>query len=258
MAPDQQWVVRRLGVVVGGSTVDAVEAACADGLHDVTPLEELSSLVDQSLIRRSTQAGPPTEPRFEMLQVVREFAMDRLAVAGEEDLAQRAHAQYFRQLAERAGEARGLDQERWHVRVADELNNIRAALAWSVSDARQPADLEAALELAGTLWFFWIHHTRAPGEARLWLTRALEIAPVESSAGPGKALLALGAIEWRQGDYGSARPHLDQSADIFRAIGDFAGLADALHLAAHELFERRDFFRARMVFEASRDAYASA
>ncbi len=258
LTPAQQWLFRRLGVFVGGSTVDAVEAACADGLHDVTPLEELSSLVDQSLIRRSSQAGPPTEPRFEMLQVVREFAMDRLAVAGEEDLAQRAHAQYFRQLAERAGEARGLDQERWHVRVADELNNIRAALAWSVSDARQPADLEAALELAGALWFFWMHHTSAPGEARLWLTRALEVAPAGRSAARGKALLALGAIEWRQGDYGLARLHLDHSEEIFREIGDFQGLAHTFHLAAHVLFEGQDFSHARELFEVSREAYARA
>jgi len=193
-----------------------------------------------------------------MLQVVREFALDRLAAAGEDESARRAHAQYFRQLAERAGDARGLDQQRWHVRVEEELNNIRAALAWSLTAARERADLEAALELAGVLWFFWIHHTSAPGEARLWLTRALQVAPVGCSAARGKALLALGAIEWRQGDYGVAGLHLDESAEIFREIGDFQGLAHILHLAAHVLFEQWDFFRARMVFEASREAYARA
>jgi len=175
-----------------------------------------------------------------MLQVVREFALDRLAAAGEAESARRAHAQYFRQLAERAGGARGRDQERWHVRVEEELNNIRATLAWSLSDARLPADLEVALELAGALWFFWMHHTSAPGEARFWLTRALEVAPAGSSAPRGKALLALGAIEWRQGDYGLARLHLDQSAEIFRELGDVQGLADTFHLAAHVLFEGRD------------------
>src|SRR5258708_20384039 len=107
---------------------------------------------------------------------------------------------------------------------------MRAALAWSVSDDRQPADLEAALELAGALWFFWIHHTSAPVEARLWLTRAIELAPAGRSAAHGKALLALGAIEWRQGDYGLARLHLHQSEEIFREIGDFHGLAHPFHL----------------------------
>jgi DNA-binding CsgD family transcriptional regulator/tetratricopeptide (TPR) repeat protein len=254
LTPAQQALFRRLGVFAGGCTVDAVEAACADGLHDAAPLDGLSALVDHSLVRRSSRAGP--QPRFEMLQVVREFALDRLAAAGEEESARRAHAQYFRQLAERAGEARGLDQERWQARVEEELNNIRGALAWSLSDARQPADLEAALELAGALWFFWIHHTSAPGEARLWLARALELAPAGSSVAYGKALLALGAIEWRQGDYAFARRHLDQSADIFREIGDSQGLAQTLHLAAHVLFEGRDLTGSRTLFEASQAAYA--
>ncbi len=127
-----------------------------------------------------------------------------------------------------------------------------------MSDARQPADLEAALELAGALWFFWMHHTSAPGEARLWLTRALEVAPAGRSAARGKALLALGAIEWRQGDYGLARLHLDHSEEIFREIGDFQGLAHTFHLAAHVLFEGQDFSHARELFEVSREAYARA
>jgi predicted ATPase/DNA-binding CsgD family transcriptional regulator/Tfp pilus assembly protein PilF len=255
LTPVQQVLFRRLGAFAGGWTLDAVEAVCADGWHAAASLDGVAALVDQSLIWRSSQAGGDGEPRFEMLQVVREFAVDRLAAAGEDELARRAHIQYFRQLAERAGAARGLDQERWHVRVAEELNNIRAALAWSLSDAREPADLEAALDLAGVLWFFWIHHTSAPGEARLWLTRALQVASAGHSAARGKALLALGAIEWRQGDYGVAGPHLDQSVEIFREIGDIQGLANAFHLAAHVLFERRDFHQAREFFQASREAH---
>ncbi|HEV7666114.1 MAG TPA: tetratricopeptide repeat protein [Chloroflexota bacterium] len=258
LAPAQQVLFRRLGVFAGGCSVDAVEAACADRLHNVTPLDDLSSLVDHSLIRRSSQTGVLTEPRFEMLQVVREFALDRLAAAGEEELAQRAHAQHFRLLAERAGEARGVEQERWLARMEEELNNVRAALAWSLSDARKPADLEAALELAGGLWFFWIHHSSAPGEARLWLTRALEVAPAGGSAARGKALLALGAIEWRQGDYDLAKLHLDQSVEIFGELGDSHGLANAFHLTAHVLLEGRAFSRARALFEASHEAHARA
>ena len=254
LTPAQQLLFRRLGVFAGGCTVAAVEAACADDIHDVTPLDCLSSLVDQSLIRRSTQAG--AEPRFEMLQVVREFALDCLAAAGEEEPARRAHAAYFRQLAERAGATRGVDQDRWHTQVEAELNNIRATFAWSL-DARQPDDLETALDLAGALWFFWIHHS-APGEARLWLTRAVAVAPARRSAPRARALLALGAIEWRQGDYGVARQHLDQSAEIFREIGDFQGLAYTFHLAGHVLFEGRDLTGAQALFEASQSAHGQA
>ena len=62
-----------------------------------------------------------------------------------------------------------------------------------------------------------------PGEARLWLTRALELAPPLASLPRGKGLLGLGAIEWRQGDYATAREHLDESAAILAQFEDFTG-----------------------------------
>ncbi|HLZ29995.1 MAG TPA: tetratricopeptide repeat protein [Chloroflexota bacterium] len=254
LTPAQQGLFRRLGVFAGGCTVAAVETACADILQDETALDCLSSLVDQSLVRRSTRTD--AEPRFEMLHVVREFALDRLAAAGEEELARRAHATYFRQMAELAGATRGVDQERWHAQVEAELNNIRAVFAWSL-EASQPDDLESALDLAGALWFFWIHHS-APGEARLWLTRALDVAPARRSAPRARALLALGAIEWRQGDYVAARHHLDQSEAIFRELGDFQGLAYTFHLVGHVLFEGRDLAGAQALFEASQVAHGQA
>jgi DNA-binding CsgD family transcriptional regulator/tetratricopeptide (TPR) repeat protein len=109
----------------------------------------------------------------------------------------------------------------------------------------------------GSLWFFWIHH-RTPGEARLWLTRALAAAPQERSAPLGKALLALGSLEWRQADYPAARAHLEQSATILEEIGDLAGLADASHFAGHVLFDARDFAGAQRLYETSRSAYERA
>ena len=135
-----------------------------------------------------------------MLHVVREFALDRLAAAGEEDSVRRAYARYFHALAERAGAARGAEQERRYERVTLDLNNLRAILAWATGEARQPVDLDEALDLAGTLWFYWIHHSRT-GEARLWLTRALELAPRwsvdparQGPAGSGRDRMATGRL----------------------------------------------------------------
>jgi hypothetical protein len=161
-------------------------------------------------------------------------------------------------LAERAGAARGAEQERRYDRITLELNNLRAILAWAVGDRSQAVDLDEALELAGVLWFYWIHHSRGPGEARLWLTRALELDPHGRSIARGKGLLGLGSIEWRQGDYALARQHLDESAAILSQAEDFTGLADALHLAGHVRFEARQYARASELFGRSQAAYARA
>jgi predicted ATPase/DNA-binding CsgD family transcriptional regulator len=256
LAPPHQALFRRLGIFAGGWSLDAVEPVCLVDGPELDPLDGLSSLLDQSLIQRATIDA--AEPRFEMLHVVREFALAELAAAGEEHIVRRAYAGYFHQVAERAGAARGLEQERRYERVTLELNNLRAILAWATSDARQPVDLDEALELAGVLWFYWIHHSRGPGEARLWLTRALQLQPTNRSGPRGKGLLGLGAIEWRQGDYTLARQHLEESAEILDQVDDVTGLSDALHLAGHVRFEARDYAAAHALFERSQAAHARA
>jgi non-specific serine/threonine protein kinase len=135
--------VRRLGIFAGGWTLDAVEPVCLSGIPDLDPLDGLSSLLDQSLIRRSSIDA--VEPRFEMLHVMREFALAELASAGEEATVRRAYAFYFHQPAARAGAARGAEQEQRYERVTLELNNLRAILALAVSDGHQPVDLDEAL-----------------------------------------------------------------------------------------------------------------
>ncbi len=256
LAPPQQALFRRLAIFAGGWSLDAVEPVCLSDMPDLDTLDGLSSLLDQSLIRRSQ--GEAVEPRYEMLHVVREFALAELAAAGEEQAVRRAYARAFHQLAQRAGAARGAEQERRYERVTLELNNLRAILAWAVSDGHQAADLDEALELAGTLWFYWIHHSHGPGEARQWLTRAIELAPSGPSVPRGKGLLGLGAIEWRQGDYALARRHLDESAAILAVLEDVAGLGDALHLAGHVRFEAREYAEAQVLFTRSQAAYARA
>lgn len=101
------------------------------------------------------------EPRYQRLHVVREFAIDRLISEGERRIVIRSCAAYLGQLARQVGAARGTDRERGHVRISEEVNNIRAIFSWSLSDEAEPADVGLALELAGDLWFYWIHYTRA-------------------------------------------------------------------------------------------------
>jgi non-specific serine/threonine protein kinase len=256
LTPPLQALFRRLGVFVGSWSLDAVEAACLWDLPDLDPLDGHASLLDQSLIRRLMPDGP--DVRFEMLHVVREFALDRLAAEGETATVQHACATYLRQLARHAGAARGQEQERWHIRVTQEWDNIRASLGWALSSDADPADLEIALDLAGGLWFYWIHYSRAPGEARMWLTRALEAAPDAPTAPRARALVALGAIEWRQGAYAPAGRHLDECIAMFRQFDDVQGLGYALHLAGHVRFEARDYAAAHALFEQSQAALTDA
>ncbi len=256
MPPAQQALFRRLAIFAGGWSLDMVQPVCMWDMNDRDVLEDLSSLLDQNLIRRVAREGP--EPRFQMLHVVREFALERLSAEGEHRVVQRAFAAYLGQLARGVGAARGAEQERWHVRVSEEINNIRAILTWSLSAEAEPTDLDLALALAGDLWFYWIHYTRAPGEARMWLTRALQAAPAIPTAPRAKAGVALGALEWRQGDYALARRHLHECTDIFRQLDDAQGLGYALHLAGHVHFEAGEFVEARQLFEQSREALAVA
>jgi tetratricopeptide (TPR) repeat protein len=193
-----------------------------------------------------------------MLHVVREFALDRLIAEREHRTVRRSCAAYLAQLARQVGAARGIDRERGHVRISEEINNIRAIFTWSLSEEAEPTDVDLALELAGDLWFYWIHYTRAPGEARSWLERALQAAATTSSGARAKALVALGAIEWRQGDYAPARQHLHESADIFAQLNDAQGLGYALHLAGHVHFEAGEYVEAQRLYEQSRDALAQA
>lgn len=264
LTPPQQALFRRLGVFAGGWTLDAVEPVCLFDIDAFDALDGLSSLLDQSLIQ--SQIQPPVhqpssnhaESRFVMLHVVREFAMEQLIATGEEGAIRRRYASYFRELAVRAGTARGAAQERMHVRVSDELNNIRAIFAWALSERCVAADLDDALELAGELWFYWIHYSPAPTEGRLWLTRALDIAPAVESAPRGKALAALGALEWRQGDYALSRQHLELGTAILTRLEEYRNVAVALHLLGHVRFEARDYAAAESLFEQSQAAHTRA
>ena len=255
LTPDQAALFRRLGMFAGGWTLDAVEAICMSDVDEFDAFEGVAALLDQSLIRRAVQEG--AGPRFEMLHVVREYALQQLVAAGEEASLRRAHAEYFRQLAERAGATRGTEQQRLHALVTEEFNNIRVVLGWALSEARGPADVDVALELLGDLWFYWLHRSRAPGEARLWLTRTLEVAPADLHVVARQGSGCSRCHRVAPGGYASAWQHLEQSVQIFSELGEGRGLADALHLAGHVRFEASEYAEAQALYQRSQAAYTN-
>jgi predicted ATPase/predicted Ser/Thr protein kinase len=212
----EQTLFASLACFAGGCTLEAAEAVC----H--ATLEDLGSLVDKSLLRE--RDGPEGEPRFVMLAVVREYALERLEATGQSPSLRRRHARHYVALAERAEpEILGADQAIWLVRLESDHDNFRAALGWAL----ESGDVELALRLIGSLRRAWAARGYLT-EARAWLEAALGRANGSSPAVRAKALYGLGRVALAQGDYDEAVPHLDESAALSRELGDTEGLVFAL------------------------------
>jgi predicted ATPase/transcriptional regulator with XRE-family HTH domain/Tfp pilus assembly protein PilF len=228
LEPGEQRLFRRLGVLVSGGALDAVEAICADPDDpDADLITGLESLVSKSLLQQ--EATEDEEPRFVMLETLREYALDRLIDAGEADAFRRRHGEYFLTLAEEAEpDLNGALQPIWLDRLEREHDNLRAALAWF---AEQNAP-EESLRLAGALWRFW--EVRGPvREGRRWLEAALAAgggAPPQLRA---KALNAAGNLAFDEDDYARATVLHQESLTLRRAAGDRAGIAAALSSLGH-------------------------
>jgi predicted ATPase/class 3 adenylate cyclase len=236
----------RLAAFAGGWTLEAAEAVCGDGL-DV--LDGLGSLVDKSLIRGDDEDG---EPRFDMLETIREYAAERLATSEEEADIRRRHAELFRSLAEEAGPALGAeDPISWLERLDRDNDNLRAALGWAI----RAGEAEIGLRLAAPIWRFWLHRGLL-AEGRAWLERLLAL-PSAQGRSPvrGWALEALGGLTYWQNDYAPTRAAYDEAESIAREIEDNSLLARVLWDQSYMAGIDSDWVRAEA---ALREALAAA
>ena len=210
---NDQVLVHRLSVFVGGWTLEAAEAVTnPDGVLDV--LEGLGDLVERSLVRRVDDGGG--EPRFGMLETIREFGLERLAESGEAEVTWSSHAAWFMALAESVDpHMMGPGQESWLDRIETEHVNLRAALDW-LERAGEP---ESFLRLAGALWFFWFVRGHY-GEGRRWLERALTRGEMAPPAVRARAMSGLGFLLIFSGDAAGAEAPLAQSLTLARAADD--------------------------------------
>ncbi len=250
LSPEEQTLFRRLAVFVGGFTLEAAEAVCGDG---GAVLAGVGSLVDQSLVDLVWQTERPDggtlggeragdAPRYRMLETVREFGLEQLAASGEADTIHRAHAAWCLDLAERHWERivaltflEDLD------RIAADLDNLRAALAW----LEQVGDAAGMLRLAGSLGEFWLFRShRREGSA--WLARALDV--ISRTTVPAtvraRALRAVGMLAVSRGDDERARAAASESLALWRDLGDRQGTALALHLLGMAALKHGDYAQA--------------
>jgi predicted ATPase len=126
---DEKLLLARLAVFRGGRSLEAIEGICGEDLStDV--LDGLASLVEKNLVQQ--KEIPDGEPRFVMLEMIQEYARERLKASSEEETMRRRHAEYFVELAECAEpELRLAGYDYWSGRLEQDLENIRAVLEWS-------------------------------------------------------------------------------------------------------------------------------
>jgi non-specific serine/threonine protein kinase len=235
--PADRALFRRLAVFAGGCDLEAAEATCGgEPVSDV--LAGVISLVDKSLVRSLAPASG--EPRYLMLETIREFGLDQLDASGEAEEVRRRHAAYVLALTERAEpELLEAGQAVWLERLGREHDNIRAALAWF--DRR--AEAESLLRLAGALDYYWMIrcHFR---EARDWLERALAHSEGATAEPRTKAHGAAGNAAFHLGEYEHAADHAEASLALWQELGEPFRVADALGLVALVAYRRGEFDRA--------------
>jgi predicted ATPase/class 3 adenylate cyclase len=223
LSASEQRLFARLSVFLGGRTIEAAEVVCDPVAElDAAVFDAVASLVEKSLLRQDE--GPGGEPRFFMLETIREYALERLERSGEGELLRQRHAQYFVALAEEAEpEILGADQIVWLERLEAERDNFRAALGWLL----ERGDTERALRLIGSLRRGWVARGHL-SETRKWLEAAFEQNAALPPPIEAKALYALGRVALVQGDYDQAIPSLEQSARLFHELGEAEGLVFSL------------------------------
>ncbi|HEY7002900.1 MAG TPA: tetratricopeptide repeat protein [Gaiellaceae bacterium] len=223
LGDEERILHTRLSVFVGGCTFEAAEHVAGPG-SELDVLEGIAALVDRSLLREAEDVGG--QPRFTMLETIREFAREQLVQSGEEDEFVRRHTLEFARFAEEAEAGlRSDDQLLWFERLETEHDNLRAALDSSLS----AGDDETALRLGGALGWFWYSHGHAmEGCSRLTeLLGRTEGAPEELRAHPMYALGVL--LDQRGGEPNRAVELVERSLAIFREQGDRERIAKALN-----------------------------
>jgi tetratricopeptide (TPR) repeat protein len=221
---NERRLLERLAVFAGGCALDAAEVVCADDdVGDV--LEGISSLVEKSLLRAQGVVGG--QPRFSMLQTLREFSLERLEQRGEAERVRRRHADFFVDLAEEAGPALlGREQDVWMERVGADFENLRTAMRWSL-DTGEPGRVA---RVGGGLWpFCWEQGRMLEGVT--WMEEALRAEDDLSADERATATFVLGILAFGWGDYERAAPALARAQELCRASGNWFGESVSLALA---------------------------
>jgi len=281
---DERLLFDRMSVFAGGATLGALQAVC--NAHDDLQggvASALEALLQQSLVYRVNMEalqinGEQDEDdghersggrRFNMLEMLREYALEKLLESGKGEAVRRAYTKFYMELAEqeeftelttigadvksRAPFRDGLD------RLEEEHDNLRAALQWCLSREAGAGGVEMGLRLAAALGPFWqVSGYISEGRERIALALSA-MDPLWDEVGVeqevkklrGRVLIQAGDLAFLQADYAAARAALEDARDLFLEIGDRHGLADALHKLGDTAREVGDYDTSALLFDQS-------
>ena len=220
LSPRGQRLFRTLAIFAGGFTLAAATAVVPDPGSDL--LDEIISLADKGLIRSLPDSV--SEPRFGMLETIREYGRERLTASGEEGVVGAAHAAYFLRFAAAAREQiEGPGRLAAHDRIRSEIENLRAALEWTMTHAAA----ETALRLTSELARFWVNLGDIP-EGRAWLERAIALDSPSEPSTRVEALYWAAGFANLQHDRARAKTLGEEALHLARESGYSLGEALAL------------------------------
>jgi predicted ATPase/class 3 adenylate cyclase len=281
----ERTLLRRLSVFAGGWTLEAAEAVCTSkDLEAWEVLDLLTTLVEKSLVVYEEQ----DEPRYRLLETVRQYARDRLLEAGEGEAVRQRHLRFFLRWAEEVEPKLRSEQVAWLERLEKEHDNLRTALEWCNTGENGG---EARLRLASAMFGFWwmrghlsegreqfadaLSGTEVLGPtaaratalnlagrllrlfgdyaaARALHEEALAISrTLVDMKGIASSLDQLGTVAHYEGNYGSARLLLEEGLSIWRELGDRQGIAGSLLSLGTLAYLQGDYGPARALLEES-------
>ncbi len=285
----EQTLFRRLAVFVGGFTLEAAETIGGGGGNGfaargegggggegvaspslpssaATPPEAsgpsrpdlsdspsvlalIASLVGKSLLQ--AMGSPDGEPRYQMLETVREFGLEQLAISGEDAEMRDAHLRWFLTLAERAcPHTHGPGAATWLDHLQPEHDNLRAALTWSLSQR----NADAALRLSGALLDFWYLRGYI-SEGRRWLDASFAIGHEAPAGQRARALFGLGEFASHLGDSDRAMAVLGESLALYRALDDPHGIGRTLLVLGRMAEDEGDYTTAELRMSEARSYF---
>jgi predicted ATPase/transcriptional regulator with XRE-family HTH domain len=215
LTPVEQILFRRLAVFVGGCTLAAAAAVVSNGVYAASdPFEGIASLVDKSVLKQ--ELGANDEPRFGMLETVREFALEQLAASGEEATVRARHAAWCLAEAEAAGHDMQFGHHAaWLASLDLELDNVRTAVSWF----QAAGDAQCVLQLVSGLEEFWM--TRPyHAEVLEWLQPALAATSTAPGTIRAAALLLAANLTNFLGDTSAALAYAQEGLVLARSLGD--------------------------------------
>lgn len=263
LSADERSMLDRLAVFAGAFDYSAAEAVGAVRPASSTPVVDvLDSLVSRSLVARDPggerSPGDQTTPRFRLLGMIREFALERLEASPEADAVRAAHAEYWLafaadvapRLSGREAIEAGATLERHH-------DEFRSALGWAI-EAQGRARLDLALRIGAVLGRFWWLHGHHVRDGVDWLERILdaralaEVAVDDRTARvDAEARYWAGVLHESVGDLRSAAERLQEALERSRALDNPTGVVRALNSLGVVARDEEDLDRAEALLRAS-------